>query len=1718
MNRLSPRAVGRTANGTLLLAGLIVVFGLSSCGNRGKKAQSPSAADFAPYIEAYTGGIVTEDSALRIDLAESAVSMPTEGLFTTSPKTEGTVLWNSPTSVTYTPESLEAGKTYTVSFALGKVLPESSGSPENFTYSLTVKGARAAVEEYPEEPDNGRPFRVKKAVMKPGRVEVVLSEEPVNAKVKGLVELTGVARSYVQLQDTLLTVHFEGAREEVALTIAESLKDAAGNTLGSAFTKTFGQEEEKPAVEIPLRGNILPDNQSLTLPFRAVNLGAVEVRVIKIYEKNVLSFLQENNLGGRNSLRRNGRLIWHGDIPLDASKDLKKWNNFSIDLSNMFKQEPGAIYRIRLSFRQDQSLWGKEGEYLLSPASQDGTPSARDNAIWDTDETYYWDNDYNWEEYNWKETEDPSKPSYYMDSDRFPAVQLIASDLGLIAQYSGAGTIWVAATDLITAKPVSGAKIEVFDFQLQSLGKASTDGKGLAEIAVARKPFAVVAKAGGSTAYLKVNDGNERSLSRFDTGGEVVKEGLKAFIYGERGVWRPGDTMHVTAIVADKAKSLPEGHPATLEVYTPQGQFYGKYVRKGTDGFYSFAVPTKADDPTGYWNAYLKVGGSSFHKTLHVETIKPNRLKIDTKYPAILEAGKKVNLEAQASWLAGGAAAGNAVRAQVTLRKAGSTAFEGFEKYTFNNPSGNFTTAEFELYKGRLSDKGSITVQPTLPAAENAPGMLQATILTAVEEPGGDESFTTETLPYSPYSAYVGILAPEGEFLETDKDQVFKVAVLNSFGNRVKGHKVEYAVYKAGWNWWWDNPGADLDAYISGSSVKKIANGTVVSGDKDVSFTVREEYPEWGRYLVLARDTESGHVSGKFVTFDWPDYRGRASRKDPESLTMLTFSTDKPSYKVGEKAVVYIPAAKDGKALVSIENAGGVLSRTWVNTSENDTPFEVPVTAEMAPNFFINISLLQPYGNSVNDLPLRLYGVQRVNVENPGSHLNPAVSLPGVLHPEEEFTVKVSEKSGKPMTYTLAIVDEGLLDLTAFKTPDPWSRMYKAEALGVKTWDLYDQVVGAYGSKLVPLASIGGDEDAIKNARKDNRFNPVVLFLEPRTIKAKETDVLKLKLPMYVGSVRVMVVAAHEGAYGNAEKTVTVQNPLMVVATLPRILGSGEEVSVPVNVFAMEEGVKDVTVSIKADGPAAITGASTQKVSFSGKGDKMVSFGLKAESEGVTHVTVEASGSGHKASETIALTVQNPYPEVTSVERFIIEKGASREVPAGATLQLAGFPALDAGKMFQDMKNYPYSCGEQLSARGITMASLMPMLTETDKEAAKELIPQIIQALYSRQNPDGGFAYWGGGKSDSWVSSMAGHFLTLAEKDGFGVDAGELKAWKSYERKMSQVYRIADADFFPQLDETYRLYVMALAGEANLSSMNRLRESGKLTDAARWMLSSAYMISGKKAQADALLEGIGREFPSYQPYNITYGTPYRDKMIALEALVRTERIADALAFAQGECLPSWELSTQESAFTAAAYRALYDKAPGNGISAKLGAEEVVSAAGMVSVPVKADAALVNTSEGTLYGTILKTSREARTKGSANGLKMDVKFVADDGRALNPATVTQGTRFKAVITVTNMSAARAYEALALSFGIPSGWEILNERLSGAVTEADGYDHMDIRDTRADWFFGLPEGRSKTFTVSLRAAYCGNFVMPATVCQDMYQPAISASTADGVAVVE
>src|SRR5690606_32344757 len=361
-------------------------------------------------------------------------------------------------------------------------------------------------------------------------------------------------------------------------------------------------------------------------------------------------------------------------------------------------------------------------------------------------------------------------------------------------------------------------------------------------------------------------------------------------------------------------------------------------------------------------------------------------------------------------------------------------------------------------------------------------------------------------------------------------------------------------IYRLKNYWWYNSNNQDLAYYVNRQYEFLEEEKTVDTHNGKGNFSLTVPNDKYGNYFIRILDTESGHSTGKTIWIDWPNWRSR-SNNNSESAAILNFKADKVAYKVGETAEITIPSSLEGKALVSFENGFKVIERKWIDTENNQTRFKFKITEEMAPNFYVNISLLQPHNATKNDMPIRMYGVIPISVENPERKLTPEIKSPETIRPNSNYTVAVSEKSNQPMTYTLAVVDEGLLDITNFGTPDIYKFFNQKQALGVNTWDIFNYVLGAYGRRIESVFTIGGDQ-ALSNTNKEkiNRFKPVVTFPGPFTLKQGESKSHKIQTENYIGSVKVMVVAGNESSFGSAEKTISVRQPLMTLTTIPRVL------------------------------------------------------------------------------------------------------------------------------------------------------------------------------------------------------------------------------------------------------------------------------------------------------------------------------------------------------------------------------------------------------------------------------------------------------------------------------------------------------------------------------------------------------------------------------------
>jgi uncharacterized protein YfaS (alpha-2-macroglobulin family) len=1838
-----------------LVSGALIALSVYSKMNRHSGSESGDPA-FAEYISAYTSGIISSESSIRILLTNEhegpvEIGKPvSEGLFDFSPSIKGTTVWIDSRTIEFRPEKpLPNGTKYEAEFYLDKVM-EVPDQYETFPFTfqvmqqsfevfvdrmtttdlktlrkqrlegtlatadvsdiqliekvLTVKQngktipltwlheGNGTIHRFTAEGIDrsekkssvllqwdGKPLNVDihgereievpalgdfkvmdvKVIQSPEQYAVLQFSDPVLAdqNLEGLITLTGGSALKYIAEGNEIRVYPQTRQSGPRTIVAgQGIKNILGLGLPEPYVMEIMFEEMKPEVELIGKGVILPNSNGLIFPFRAVSLKAVDLKILKIYEKNIPQFLQVNTLEGERELRRVGKVVLKKTIQLTqkSAMDLGKWNTYSFDLAQLIKTEPGAIYKVIISFKKEYSTYActdPEGDANDTDSDEmmrtENDSDEEEEHEWDYYGDYYYD-DYEYYDYDYESRDNPCSNSYYRRKE--VSRNILASDLGIITKRGTDGSMNFTISNLVSTKPVKGATVELLDYQLQVLKTLQTNAEGMCEGSFKKKPFLVVVKSGSQRGYLKLDDGSALSLSAFDVAGEEVQKGIKGFIYGERGVWRPGDTLFLSFILEDKQNTLPKNHPVQFELLNPQGQVFRKMTKTtGLNGFYNFTTTTEKSSPTGNWTARVKVGGAWFTKNIKIETIMPNRLKIklDFNSPQLSVARKDDAGKLNVKWLHGAVAKNLNAKVEVTLSEM-TTTFKKFEDYNFDDAARSFTSEAQTIFDDNTDAEGNALVKPNITVNDAAPGMLRANFKVRVFEQGGAFSVDQFSMPYSPYISYVGLKVPEGNkfsgMLVTDTNHVIKVATVDSDGKPVSRPKLKVQIYKVGWRWWWDSYDGDLASYVGNEYRQPVHSELISTVNGKGQFNLKINRPEWGRFYVCVTDEESGHRSGQTVYIDWPAWAG-ASPKGNEGASLLSFSSDKKQYNVGEKVNLTIPSGASGRALISIESGSRVIKAYWAETKKGETQFSFPVTADMTPNVYVNITLVQPHSQTLNDLPIRLYGVIPVLVEDPASHLNPVINAPAVWKPETMCELSVSEKDRREMTYTIAIVDEGLLDLTRFKTPDPWSAFYAREALGVKTWDMYDMVLGAFGAELSRILAIGGDGSADgKAGNKANRFKPMVRFMGPFHLKKGETAKHKFMMPQYVGSVRTMVIAGYKNAYGSAEKTTAVRKPLMLLGTLPRVVGPGEEVDLPVSVFAMEKHVKNVKVDIAPNSFFTALDGTSKNLSFKEVGDEVVTFKLRVNSAlGVGKVRISASSGSEKAVYDIELDVRNPNPKVVNVVESIVEAGQTWNadyVPAGMSgtnkgvIELSTIPPVNLGERLKYLIDYPHGCVEQ------TTSAVFPQLFLGDimelnsdfKISIDRNIKAGIERLKLFQTSSGGLSYWAGERDpDEWGSSYGGHFLLEAEMKGYTLPSGLIDSWKRYQKSRANAWSPKSRDsryyyFNDDLEQAYRLYTLALAKAPELGAMNRLKEYPNLSVAAKWRLAAAYVKAGQPEVAKKLISNLSYNISPYRELSYTYGSSDRDEAMILETLtllnmrVKAAPLVKEISAALSK--NEW-MSTQTTAYcliaiskfagsAGASSEMRYALKINNGavqsLNTKLPVKQIDmqlkgAAAGKLSV--------TNNGTGVLFArVILEGIPETGDQTSAdNDLQVEVNYTSMTGSPIDVSRLEQGTDFIAEVRVTNPGTRGEYLQMALSQIFPSGWEIHNTRMDEAesVIKSDYPTYQDIRDDRVYTYFNISPYKTSTFRIVLNAAYAGRYYLPTIYCEAMYDNTIN-----------
>ncbi len=1581
---------------------------------------------------------------------------------------------------------------------------------------------------------------------------VVYFSDPINTSqnLNGLVSMRNAAFAVRREGNTLHITPRQRMKGKVVVTVSRSLKNSRGEELGKDFSKEFGFASQKPQVRFVGNGVIVPESDTLSVPFEAMNLKSVQVTALQVFRNNMGNFFQLNDLNGHNSMHRVGRYLWRRTIDL-PSLEVDEWQRYDIDVTDLLKKHRGEMFELVISFNRSNAdvncSESDEAVDIKKEATLVNYIDNRQRVPVDPTESMI---SYSYRDFNWRDRDNPCKDAFYVGYYGRKEIKrnFIASNLGLLAKRDQTGQFVVVVTNLKTTKSLSGASVKLFDYQNQLISEESTNGDGFAIFDLETVPFYVQVEYGEDIGYLRVNQSGALSISHFDTGGEKVQSGVKGTIYCERDVWRPGDDIHLIFVKEDKNKTLPPSHPVTLQLYNPRGQILETITNSQPVGdFYRFSLKTEESAPTGTWQAKVRLGNRVFDKPLKIETVVPNRLKIDLDVggDSIQQSVKETKAKLSSSWLHGALAGGLKAEVEVSFSST-KTKFKKWDQFVFDDPAREIRDEKSIVFSNKLDAQGKAVFPLHLAGrASGAPGALRAMFRTKVYEQGGAFSVNHKAFPYYPYENYVGLnlVAKEmwNRMVVTDKEHQVDLRAVDVKGEPVSLSNVDVSLYKVRWQWWWDRGKDSLARFLSSRSHSPVLSDKVdiKNGIGEWKFTI--SHPSWGRYLLRVCDPEGGHCSG--TTF-YVGYRGWWYRGDEQakSADTLFLSMEKEEYLVGETAEITVPENTEGRALVTVETGAKLFQQKWVDFGPGNNRYQFKITPEMAPNVYISITLLQPHGGKDNDRPIRLFGVTPIKVSDPNTILSPVLESADEWRPMTPVTIEVSEKTGREMTYTVAIVDEGILGLTNFKTPDLHKKFYKKEALGVLTWDMFDHVLGAYGGEIERLLSIGGGAgtDGPDRQEEKRRFPPIVKYLGPFQLSANEKKEHTVTLPQYAGQVRVMVVAGKDGAYGQTDKSVFVREPLMILPTLPRLVSMKENFDVPVSVFANSKNVTASELKIETDEHFDIVGPSTVKVVFGRDQEKVGLFSLKSkETLGQGWVNIEARSGAFKTDSKTFLTVRNPNPPTVRQYHGALLPGKSWSVqitPHGlpgtnvVSLEVSSMPPLNLGKRLHYLIRYPHGCIEQTTSAvfpQLYLGNLMD-LKEDKKNGIQNNVTRGIEKLKGFQMASGGFTYWPGGSYDSWAANYAGHFLLEAKAKGYFVPPNMLDSWLKFQRSKAN----SDSSE-PEAVRAYRLYTLSLAGAPELGAMNRLKEKRDLNNMSRWFLAGAYAIAGQKEAAADMAQLATLSVSEYSTPGFSYGSSLRDRAVILEVLTRLNdnNRAFPLATEISDILAKdhWH-STQSIAYSLMAMSRFFVGEGAhqsndssfdyevNGKKEKIsGYGKVIFKTDLEGFPLsKTPVKITNTGDKKLFSvvSVRGVPQSGEEKPVSSRLKIDVTIMSPEGKIIDPSALRQGDEVMVKTTVKNTSG-RQVKNIALTQIAPSGWEIINPRMEGRPIEASKpLDYQDIRDDRVLSYFSLYSDKyysrenSITITNRFHVTFRGRFYFPGAYAEAMYDASIHA----------
>jgi len=1120
------------------------------------------------------------------------------------------------------------------------------------------------------------------------------------------------------------------------------------------------------------------------------------------------------------------------------------------------------------------------------------------------------------------------------------------TDLGVIAKQNASGEAVVFLNSLRTARPVSGATVRFISTNNQLMGTATTNGQGVARydsIAGSRLKLGMITATQGSDFSFISLPKSRVETSRFEVGGLTSNAAhYQAFLYGDRDLYRPGDTIHTNVVVrTDEWRTPPAGLPVKVRLLLPTGKEYASLGEKlsATGAVESrFILPTTV--MTGLYSLEVLTGNDVLltSKQVSVEEFIPDRMKVTVKAaPTILRPAQTVTASVLAQNLFGPPAAGRKFEVEFSLKEKTFSAPK-YADYSFQLRSGTGRNAsalsgiterfQKEVREGETDASGRGTAAYALPDVRDL-GTLEGVAFATVFDETGRPVNRLATFEVQTQAVMFGIQQP-GELVSTRQEMPIKLVALTPAGQPTRA-AAQVQIVRLLWETVLERQGGRL-VYNSQKREQVLQNQAVnVDANSQLFFTPTYS----GEYEVrLFRPGAASYVAAHFYAYGSGDTAGNSFEVNTEGE--VTIEADKPKYEPGETAQLLLKTPFPGRVLVTVER-NRVLDHFYVDTDQKSAQVRVPIRAGYAPNIYVTATAIRPITD--NSLPLTVArGFVPLTVEKPGTHLPVALKAASLSRSQTFQTIEV--RTAPKAQVTLAIVDEGILQRKDYRTPDPYGYFYQKRALEVSAFDIYPFLLPELGS-----SSSGGD--AADLARRTSpvpsrRVKLVAKWSGLLTADANGLVRYKVRVPQFSGALRVMAVAYKDDAFGNAEQTMKVADPVVISTALPRFASPGDTLLVPVTFTNTTSKPLSGTAGIrlKSDTPNAppaivsfvgaagsLSHTDTRKLVLKPNVEGQVVFKMIAREIGNAPISVAFITSGpNKAAPELALqeSIELPIRPAAPLEK----RTGSGEVTAGAPatldlrtdflptgqrsrLMLSRSPLTQFSKDLSYLLEYPYGCLEQTVSAAfpqLYFGDLAATLRQKTGASAKAQrynpnynVQEAIRKIEAMQLYNGSLSYWPGGDYDNWwATAYAAHFLLEAKQAGFAVNQSTLDKVLRYlqfrlKKRETEPYQYFTADglarqrIIAKREITYSLYVLALAGRQDAVALNYYKANRPLlTPDARFLLACTYALGGQQRAFREVLPTQFTPEKSRRELGDSFASPIRDEALALNALLEAD--------------------------------------------------------------------------------------------------------------------------------------------------------------------------------------------------------------------------------------